>query len=218
MRSKLVILMMLSVLTCDGFAKHRRSVSSIPLMFPPSRAALIAQNQVVNELGLVRVQDDKHLKSLVESEELVAIQETEQVRVAPSLPYNRRYVRPWVNQFLAEMGAAYFNEFGVPLQVNSAVRTVHVQNRLRRILGRTAAPSTGDTASSHLAGLTVDLKRSGLTRAQLKWTQVYLYNVGYQIIVEEERRCFHVMVRPVKESCPKGYPTEISCIKDCQCS
>lgn len=219
MRSRMIILVLLITLLSDGYARRRVRVHAIPSLFPPSRQSLLIQNQEVDRLGLERVRDDRHLASLVESGELVAIEVTEFVSVASTLPRNRRFVRPWVNQFLREIGAAYYSEFGVPIQVNSAVRTVKVQNRLRRVLGHTAAPSAGETASSHLAGTTVDFKRTGLTRAQLRWMQTYLYSVANRVIIEEERRCFHVMVKVVEpEPCPRGYPVEIGCQELCQCS
>lgn len=216
---KIIVSVMLLLFCLTNLSLAKKKHTQLPRAFPPSRASLLEQNRIVNELSLERVQNEKHLEGLVESEELVAIEETKYVSVASSLPRNRRYVRPWVNQFLAEMGAAFYSEFGAPIQVNSAVRTVKVQNRLRRVLGHTAAPSKGETASSHLAGATVDLKRTGLTRAQLVWVQTYLYSVGNRVIVEEERRCFHTMVKPVEyEPCPQGYPVELSCKENCQCS
>lgn len=217
MTSTLKILGILLMLSSSGLAKSRRHMHQIPPAFPPSIRSLILQNQVIEQLHLSRVSDDKHLKNLVESGELVAIEETEYVSVSSTLPRNRRFVRPWVNQFLREIGTAYYSEFGVPIQVNSAVRTVKVQNRLRRMLGRTAALSKGETASSHLAGLTVDLKRTGLSYMQLVWMQEYLRYAGNQVIVEEEKRCFHTLVKP-KEPCPEGYLVDFSCTEKCQCS
>jgi len=77
------------------------------------------------------------------------------------------------------------------------VRTVLVQKKLRRH-NRNAAPESGETASSHLAGLTVDLQRRGLTKAQIKWIQDYMRPLKDMGLIEpeEERRhwCFHIMV------------------------
>jgi len=77
------------------------------------------------------------------------------------------------------------------------VRTVLVQKKLRRH-NRNAAPETGETASSHLAGLTVDLQRRGMTKAQVKWMEEYLRPLKEMGLIEpeEERRhwCFHIMV------------------------
>ena len=99
--------------------------------------------------------------------------------------------------FLNDISSAYYKEFHQQIQVNSAVRTVLVQKKLRRH-NRNAAPETGETASSHLAGLTVDLQRRGMSKAQVKWVEDYfkpLKELGL-IEPEEERRqwCFHVMV------------------------
>jgi hypothetical protein len=81
--------------------------------------------------------------------------------------------------------------------VNSAVRTVLVQKKLRRH-NRNAAPESGETASSHLAGLTVDLQRRGMTKAQVKWMEEYMRPLKELGLIEpeEERRhwCFHIMV------------------------
>jgi hypothetical protein len=77
------------------------------------------------------------------------------------------------------------------------VRTVQVQKKLRRH-NRNAAPEKGDTASSHLAGITVDIQRRGMTRAQIHWMEQYLMPLRDEGLVEpeEERRqwVFHVAV------------------------
>jgi hypothetical protein len=74
---------------------------------------------------------------------------------------------------------------------------VLVQKKLRRH-NRNAAPEKGETASSHLAGLTVDLQRRGMTKAQVKWMEEYLKPLKEMGLIEpeEERRhwCFHIMV------------------------
>src|SRR5260370_7792817 len=83
------------------------------------------------------------------------------------------------------------------MQINSAVRTMEQQQKLRRH-NRNAAPEMGDMTSSHLAGITVDLAKRGLTKTQHQWIEDYLKNMRDQGLVEsaEERRTwgFHVMV------------------------
>jgi hypothetical protein len=100
-------------------------------------------------------------------------------------------------EFLDDISTAYYKEFHQQIQVNSAVRTVLVQKKLRRH-NRNAAPETGETASSHLAGLTVDLQRRGMNKAQIKWVEDYLKPLKELGLIEpeEERRqwCFHIMV------------------------
>ena len=77
------------------------------------------------------------------------------------------------------------------------MRTVKIQKKLRRH-NRNAAPAEGEIASSHLAGITVDIQRRGLSREQLKWVQDYMRPLKDQGLIEpeEERHqwVFHVMV------------------------
>jgi hypothetical protein len=73
-----------------------------------------------------------------------------------------------------------------------------VQKKLRRH-NRNAAPADGDTASSHLAGVTVDLQRRGMSKDdRFVWMEHYLFYMKALGLVEpeEERRhwCFHIMV------------------------
>jgi Family of unknown function (DUF5715) len=95
------------------------------------------------------------------------------------------------------LSSAYYERFRTPLTVTSAVRTIEYQKKLRR-RNRNAAPEMGETASSHLAGLTIDISKRGMTRTQHKWFEDYLANMRDQNLVEaaEERRqaCFHIMV------------------------
>ena len=95
------------------------------------------------------------------------------------------------------MSREFYQEFGRPLQVTSAVRTAEQQRHLTRV-NHNAAPAEGEIASSHLAGTTVDIGKRGLTRKQHKWVVDYLARMKEQDIIEpeEERRqaCFHIMV------------------------
>ena len=99
--------------------------------------------------------------------------------------------------FVEDLSQAYYRQFHDQIQVNSAVRTVKVQKKLRRH-NRNAAPAEGDTASSHLAGLTVDLQRRGMTKQEIRFVERYLFYLRALGLVEpeEERRqwVFHVMV------------------------
>lgn len=166
-------------------------------MFRPSRDSLLRQNQEIDRLELPRIQDDDELENLKASEDLVPIISNQFLRFDPRLDPDRRYCRPWTRDFLEDLSQAYYKEFRNQIQVNSAVRTVKIQKKLRRH-NRNAAPEVGETASSHLAGVTVDIQRRGMSRQQIKWMQQYmlpLKNLGL-IEPEEERRqwVFHVMV------------------------
>jgi hypothetical protein len=166
-------------------------------VFKPSHQSLLLQNAEIDRLNLPRIRDDKELQGLIANQDLVPILPNETLRIQSSLDPGRRYCRPWTLDFVEDISQAYYKEFHEQIQVNSAVRTVLVQKKLRRH-NRNAAPEKGETASSHLAGLTVDLQRRGMTKAQVKWMEEYmrpLKDLGL-IEPEEERRhwCFHIMV------------------------
>jgi Family of unknown function (DUF5715) len=166
-------------------------------LFRPSHDSLLRQNDEINRLELPRIVDDAQLEELKASHALVPIESSETLRVQPSLEASRRYCRPWTRDFVQDLSEAYYQRFHEQIQVNSAVRTVTVQKKLRRH-NRNAAPAEGETASSHLAGITVDLQRRGLSKDQIRFIEHYLYYFHALGIVEpeEERRhwCFHVMV------------------------
>jgi hypothetical protein len=162
-----------------------------------SHDSMTRQNEEIDRLQLPRIADQEQLLELERTGELVPIQETQALRWSAAIASDKRYARPWTNQFLVDMSTAYYKEFHTPMQVNSAVRTMEQQQKLRRH-NRNAAPETGEVSSSHMAGITVDLARRGLTKTQHQWTEDYLKNLRDQGLVEaaEERRtwCFHVMV------------------------
>ena len=143
---------------------HVRRVAWNPVL-QGSMDSMVRQNEEIDRLQLPRIADNDQLMELERTQELVPIQESRALRISPSLQADKKYCRPWCNQFLQDMSEAYYKEFRTPLQVNSAVRTMEQQQKLRRHNGN-AAPEVGEHASSHLAGITVDLAKRGLTRAQ----------------------------------------------------
>jgi len=177
-------------------SSHHRRLRWNP-MFRPSHDSLLRQNQEIDRIELPRIQDDDELQALVASNALVPIRESVTVKIDRKLDPARRYCRPWTRDFVEDLSQAYYNQFHAQIQVNSAVRTVMVQRKLRRH-NRNAAPAEGDTASSHLAGLTVDLQRRGMTKQHVRFVERYLFYLRELGLVEpeEERRhwCFHVMV------------------------
>jgi hypothetical protein len=166
-------------------------------LFRPSHDSLLRQNEEIDRLDLPRIQDDAELEALKASGALVPIEESDSLKVERGLDPSRRYCRPWTRDFVQDLSEVYYRQFHDRIQVNSAVRTVKVQQKLRR-RNRNAAPAEGDTASSHLAGVTVDLQRRGLTKEEIRFVERYLFYLNALGLVEpeEERRhwCFHVMV------------------------
>jgi hypothetical protein len=197
----LIIAILLALMITPSYGKThyraRRSPKVETRVFLPSRQSQLAQNAAIDRMGLSRYRNDRELEAAKRSGELVPLPTSGFLSVSNKLPCNRRYVRPWVTSFLIQMATAYYARFDVPLQVNSAVRTMAVQRGLMR-WNPNAAPIHGDVASSHLAGTTVDLERRRLTQEQIWWIEGYLLGMGDSVIVIEELRepCFHIMVLP----------------------
>src|ERR1017187_2697249 len=166
-------------------------------LFRPTHDSLLRQNEEIDRLDLPRIQDDDQMEELKASGALVPIGASESLKIEPSLDPSRRYCRPWTRDFVQDLSEIYYRQFHEQIPLNSAVRTVKVQQKLPR-QNRNAAPADGDTASSHLAGITVDLQRRGMTKDQLRFVERYLFYLNALGLVEpeEERRhwCFHIMV------------------------
>jgi hypothetical protein len=175
---------------------YQVGLSSWNPMFPGSHGMLVRQNEELDRLQLPRIVDDYELMRYELAQELVPVNETEALKIAADLPENRRYCRPWTRDFLQDFTQAYYNEFHSPLQVNSLVRTVEQQHRLRQ-WNRFAAPEVGDTASTHLTGVTFDMSRRGLTFEEYEWIRNYLLPLQAQGLVdpiEERQPVLHVVV------------------------
>jgi len=169
----------------------------VPQPLYGSHDILVHQNQMADRDGLDRVHDDADLLDLRRQRKLVALPENESLRVDDRLPEERRFARPWTAAFLAVLARDYYDNFHMPLQVNSAVRTVEFQERLGRS-NANAAPPTGETASPHLTGEAVDIAKHGLSLTEIAWMRAYLQPLIQQdkIDVEEEfqQACFHISV------------------------
>jgi Family of unknown function (DUF5715) len=204
-----------STLALSSTPRHHRRWRRIFFwnpVFKPSHDSLLKQNAEIDRLELPRIQDDAELEQLKLDGKLVAIVPSEALRVDPRLDPDRRYCRPWTLKFVQDLADAYHQQFGDQIQVNSAVRTVVVQKKLRRH-NRNAAPAEGEIASSHLAGVTVDLQRRGMTKAEIHWVENYLVPMKAAGLVEpeEERRqwVFHIMVSD-RYTEPRDKATEVA--------
>ena len=176
-------------------ASHRFALHFNPV-FPGSHELLVQQNVELDKLQLPRIADDYELMRYELSQDLVPVSESDALKIAADLPDNRRYCRSWTRDFLEDFSQAFYNEFHQPIQVNSLVRTVQQQHSLRRH-NRFAAPEIGDTASTHLTGVTADLSRRGLNKAQYAWIRAYLtplHEAGLVDPIEESQPVLHVVV------------------------
>ncbi len=162
-----------------------------------SHDSMLRQNEEIDRLRLTRISDDQQLEELELRGELVSLHDSKAMQIASNLELNRRFCRPWTRAFLEDLSQAFYTQFHQPIQVTSAVRTVDQQARLQRY-NHNAAPIDGDTASSHLAGLSVDLGKGPMSHRQRAWIDQYVLKLQQLGLVEaaEERRqaCYHIMV------------------------
>jgi uncharacterized protein DUF5715 len=162
-----------------------------------SHDSLLRQNEEIDRLKLVRIADDQQLEELELRGELVGLHESRALQIAANLELNRRFCRPWTRDFLEDLSQAFYAQFHQPIEITSLVRTVDQQARLQRS-NHNAAPIDGDTASSHLAGLTVDIGKRPMSGKERAWISQYVLKLQQLGLVEaaEERRqaCYHIMV------------------------
>jgi len=165
-------------------------------MFPGSHDKLVEQNVELDKSQVQRMNSEYDLLQSEQANDLVQVNETDALKIADNLLDTRRYARPWTRDFLNDFSQAYYQQFHTALQVNSLVRTADQQAYLRRH-NRFAAPAWGDTASTHLAGVAVDLSRRGLTASQYQWIRGYLQPLQQKGLVdpiEERQPVLHIVV------------------------
>ena len=169
-------------------------------MPPPLRGSLASlkrQNERLEAEGLQRIEDNSDLENRIAHGLLIPLPVSDGLNVNPSLPDLRRYCRPWTAEFLSDLATMHDAVFHRPLRVDSAVRTVDYQERLRRI-NANAAPATGNIASPHETGATIDIGKRGMAWREIGWMRHYLLTLQNEglIDVEEEFRqaCFHITV------------------------
>jgi len=173
-----------------------RKIKKSNKVFPAIRlVSVLLENQAGDEMGAYRYDNEQDMEFAIERGELVSIETSPCLAVSKKLPPNRRYARPETVSFISDLSNEFDRYFGHPLVVDSAVRPVTVQKKLLR-WNRCAAPATGDRASSHERGTTVDISRK-MTKAEYRWlvTRLFYYRAIGKIYVIEERACFHIFVR-----------------------
>lgn len=187
---RLLVLALLVLLACTCEAKH------LPHnFFRPTHDSVRLENERADIMDVPRYQTQAEVDAAVVSGALAPVQSYYTTyTVSSKLPPNRRFARSETVGFLESLSAEFYSTFRTPLVVDSAIRPADCQRRLRRI-NRNAAPYTGDRASSHERGTTIDLSKR-LTRQQYRWLVgrlLYERALG-RVLVIEERACFHIFV------------------------
>lgn len=161
--------------------------------------SLRRENAAAEWASLVYIEDDVMLATLKRAGELVPIPETAGVKIDARLDEKWAWVRPWVAEFLHDLGRDFHKVHQSAFRVSSAVRTVEYQGFLT-LINLNAAPVTGDRRSTHPTGATIDITKRFLTPREIKWLGARLRSLKGQGLIEatEEfsQTVFHIMVLP----------------------
>jgi Family of unknown function (DUF5715) len=193
-RRVLVTATLLLLTVAPSYGRSRRH-GPPPVRIFQTAGSLQAQNAEADRLYLPRIKNDDQLRELIADGELTIVQPSPALRVG--LPAGRAYLRPWAADALTAISNDFFAATGHPLMLDSAVRTIAFQKRLRR-WNRNAAPADGPTATVHTTGIAFDIQRRKMNPAELRWLEwhlFYLQAIG-RVIVEEEvqqQSCFHIV-------------------------
>lgn len=157
----------------------------------------LIQNQQADQDNLSRIEDSKMLERFVRLKLLTTVPGDTQDYYLANVPSRYRYARPWTKLFIERLGSQYRDRFGTKLRVTSLIRTISLQNSLRRRNANAASPY-GEKRSTHLTGASIDISKKGMTRAQQNWMRDVLRSLreqGYIFAIEEFRQpAFHIMV------------------------
>jgi hypothetical protein len=218
-------LSIVALLVTPAFASHRHHIKKpkvthvkrqkAPKIFPaiPSVSVLL-ENQAGDAMGAWRYDNERDMEDAISRGELVPL---DNLNVSRKLPANRRYARPATVAFARQLSAEFEEEFGdTSLMVDSAVRPITVQRKLLR-WNRNAAPATGNRASSHERGTTIDISRK-MSNAEYRWlvTRLLYYRAIGKVLVIEEKACFHIFVRDygtVETTPVEGDPGELKALE-----
>jgi hypothetical protein len=157
----------------------------------------IVQNRRADADDLSRMKDSAMVQRFAQAGLLVRVPSQSRSYYTRYIPSKYRYLRPWSKLFLDRLAAQYRARYGKKLRVTSLVRTVALQNSLRRRNGNAASPY-GPRRSSHLTGATLDISKNGMSSREIAWVRMVLHTLkqrGYVYAVEEfEQPTFHIMV------------------------
>lgn len=147
--------------------------------------------------NLPKILDQEDLDQKIAAGELVSL--SGKVRLHKDLPPGRACVIPETEAFIIALEQDFRKRFGKDFPINSAARTVEIQEALRRS-NPNAAPTHGPLASTHLTGSAIDIGYKELVAAERKWIEKKLAKAKraglIQAVRERHQACYHVTVFP----------------------
>src|SRR5262249_7475194 len=112
--SSMVLLALLAALPLYAASRytrhHRRPVRRVAWnpVLKGYMGSMLRQNEEIDRLQLPRIADNEQLLELERTQELVPIEESPALHVSPAIQSDKKYCRPWCNQFLQDMSQAYY--------------------------------------------------------------------------------------------------------------
>lgn len=190
-------LLLLAGISSASTAEARSCVKP-PLSLKGSPRALEYQNCMADRNGWTRIQDDRQLKRFVEVGLLVPLPQNKYVKIDKRLKKKHRYVRPATRTFILQISQRFYAEFGKPLWINSAARTVEYQKKLIKKNANAARGNRPGRRSPHLTGAPIDFGYKKLNARQMAWLERQLLrneNVGRAEATKEKGQAvYHVTV------------------------
>jgi len=174
-------------------ARVHRGRPRVNKIFAANSQSVLLENQAADEMGAFRYFTQAQVNEAELDGTLEPLYNHSYYTVAPKLPPERRYALPSTVSFVELLALDFYRAFHQPLMVDSAIRPATTQRMLHL---KNAASAYGPKASSHERGTTVDISKR-LTKAQRLWlvTRLLYYRALGQVLVIQERGCFHIFVR-----------------------
>ena len=195
---RIIFALLLLVGIASNSPVEARSCTKPPVSLKGTAQSLEYQNCMADRKDWTRIRDDKQLKRFLEAGLLVPLPQNKYVQIDKRLKKKYRYVRPATRAFILEISQAFYVEFGKPLWINSAARTVKHQEKLKKSNPNAARGDRPGRRSSHLTGATFDFGKKKLNKVQVRWLGNQLIDnerVGRAETTEEfSQAVFHTMV------------------------
>ena len=190
-------LLLLGGISCNSQAEAK-ACRKPPVSLKGTAQSLAYQNCMADRKGWTRIRDDEQLKRFVKAGLLVPLPQNQYVRIDKRLKKKDRYVRPATRVFILQISKRFYAEFGKPLWINSAARTVKYQEKLKKSNPNAARGDRPSRRSPHLTGAPVDFGKKKLNKVQVHWLGNQLIDnerVGRAETTEEfSQAVFHTMV------------------------
>ncbi len=181
---------------------HRTRSSVIPRSLLKTKGAVLAQNVILDEAGILRVKRRSQVESFVKTGALVSLPKNLVGITFDPIPNWQKFVLPETAEWMKLTSSTIGKKLHHPLIITSGLRDESKQRVLKKKLGKEAASAE---LSVHLAGAAVDFSKRNLSRKDLKIFLTWLDHEEKAHRIDalfhgRGRKHFHVFILPKTES------------------